>query len=366
MHHRRPPGREREPRSESRGSRPRAGPPPGAAARARGAAGRAGGGGGGGRRRGPRGHVAPGRERLPPRGLLGGGRTRRPDAHGDVARPPPPREQPAEPRSKGAVGASRVHVFRLRLRRDSGAYRRGRGALHRGAGRAAVSQRRHLAVHPRRRDAGHRGREPLRPKPRRGRGPDFRGNHPELVTIYQPASQWVFAGLARLAALPHGLPADAVFRLGFSLVDLLAVGLLLLALRRAGRSAWWAALYAWHPLAITEVAGAGHQDPIGIAALLASLLLAAGVAERHTSGEGCPPGRAAWAAGCGAAMALSIAVKPVVAPVALLVLASGCGGAGSDRGATSRRRGPRARRCWRRCTCPSRSCPVGWSGCSKP
>lgn len=149
--------------------------------------------------------------------------------------------------------------------------------------------------------------------------PDFRGNHPELVTIYQPASQWVFAGLARLAAWPHGLPADAVFRLGFSVVDLLVVGLLMAALWRTGRSAWWAALYAWHPLAITEVAGAGHQDPVGIAAMIASLLFAAVVADRHTSGESCPPGRASWAAGCGAAMAWAIAVKPVVAPLALLV-----------------------------------------------
>ena len=151
--------------------------------------------------------------------------------------------------------------------------------------------------------------------------PDFRGNNPTLVTIYQPASQWVFAGLARLAALPHGLPADAVFRLGFSVIDLLAIGLLMAALWRAGRSAWWAALYAWHPLAITEVAGAGHQDPIGIAALIASLLLASVVAERHTFGERCPRGVAAWAAGCGAALACSVAVKPVVAPIALLVLA---------------------------------------------
>ena len=147
--------------------------------------------------------------------------------------------------------------------------------------------------------------------------PTFRGNNPELVTIYQPASQWVFAGLARLAALPHGLAADAVFRLGFSVFDLVAVALLLAALRRAGRSAWWAALYAWHPLAITEVAGAGHQDPLGIALLLASLLAADGVRDGPDPRRGA---RLLAAAGCGAAMAAAVAVKPVVGPIAVFVL----------------------------------------------
>ena len=48
--------------------------------------------------------------------------------------------------------------------------------------------------------------------------------------------------------------------------------LLLSALRRTGRSAWWLALYAWHPLPISEIAGSGHQDIIGIVFLVASLL----------------------------------------------------------------------------------------------
>lgn len=125
-------------------------------------------------------------------------------------------------------------------------------------------------------------------------------NHPDLVTIYQPVSQWVFAGFARLAV------EEQVFRLGFVMVDLAIVAVLVIALRRAKQSPWLAALYGWHPLAITETAGSGHQDVLGILPLLgAVLLLGAG---RSRTRE--------IVAGAGL-MAFAVAVKSVVLPLVL-------------------------------------------------
>ncbi len=129
------------------------------------------------------------------------------------------------------------------------------------------------------------------------------GNNPTLVTIYQPTSQLVFAGIAALS------PQERAFRLGFVVIDLLVVALLLVALRDAKRSAWWAVLYGWHPLVIAEVAWSGHQDVIGIAALLAALLMTMRARDRaHGLG---------WAIGAGVCFALAIGVKPLVAPLAL-------------------------------------------------
>jgi hypothetical protein len=133
---------------------------------------------------------------------------------------------------------------------------------------------------------------------------DDRINHPHLVTIYQPTSQWTFAALATVHDAIGGawdLDGDRTFRLGFVLFDLCIVMLLLRKLRDVGRSPWFAAMYAWHPLAIAEVAGSGHQDVIGIALLLGTLLLF----ERRRMLL------------CGIALALAVAVKPIVAPIAL-------------------------------------------------
>lgn len=98
-------------------------------------------------------------------------------------------------------------------------------------------------------------------------------NHPELVTIYLPVSQYTFAGLSLVQQGRLDPMGDRTFRVGFAVIDLLIVVLLLARLRRGGLSAWWAALYAWHPLVIGEVAHSGHQDVIGIALLLGALLL---------------------------------------------------------------------------------------------
>ena len=88
--------------------------------------------------------------------------------------------------------------------------------------------------------------------------PVFSINHPELVTVYQPTSQWTFAVFATLdqawLASPYRGSRTLVtcFLAGFSLFDLWLIALILLKLIREKRSPWWAALYAFHPLAITE------------------------------------------------------------------------------------------------------------------
>ncbi|MEM6458903.1 MAG: hypothetical protein AAF710_05885 [Planctomycetota bacterium] len=138
-------------------------------------------------------------------------------------------------------------------------------------------------------------------------------NNPELVTIYQPTSQWVFAGLWTVSGEWGGVSGEeenrrnfaaAGFRVGFVACDVLIVGWLLWQLRAWGRSMWWAVLYAWHPLAVIETAWSGHQDAVGVAALVGSLVLA---------------GRSGWfaAAGAGVLLGLAAGVKPIALPLAL-------------------------------------------------
>ena len=127
-------------------------------------------------------------------------------------------------------------------------------------------------------------------------------NHPELVTIYQPASQWTFAALAKMQFDRLG---DVTFRLGFVLFDLGIIAMLLVALHRKKRSVWWAIAYAWHPLVISEVAATGHQDVIGIAMLIACLSF---VSRRE---------RRLDMVFAGICFAIAVAVKPIVLPLIL-------------------------------------------------
>ncbi|MEM1209004.1 MAG: hypothetical protein AAGI54_07025 [Planctomycetota bacterium] len=135
-------------------------------------------------------------------------------------------------------------------------------------------------------------------------------NNPDLVTIYQPLSQAVFALIAWVAA------DERAFRLAFALIDTATVGLLAGVLLGSGRSAWWAAVYGWHPLVIAEVAWSGHQDTLGLGLMAAAVALGERAARDGRS--------ARWwvAAGCGAALAAACAVKPVALPVAALIVAA--------------------------------------------
>lgn len=135
-----------------------------------------------------------------------------------------------------------------------------------------------------------------------------RVNNPELHTIYLPVSQYVFAATAWLtpASWSDADAAALAFRIVLVGFELGAIGLLLLVLRRQDRSPWWAALYAWHPLALGEIAGSGHQDAIGLFLLVLALALATWWRSRV----------APWTV----ALACAAMVKPVVVPVAALLL----------------------------------------------
>jgi hypothetical protein len=139
-------------------------------------------------------------------------------------------------------------------------------------------------------------------------------NHPELGAVYQPTAQYVFACLTWLhhgvlSVLGDGAwPRATTFRLGMTVVELGLITLLIVRLREAGRSPWWVSLYALHPLAISEVAGSGHQDVLGITALVGALILF----DR-------PQRRWLFPVGGGIALALAVAVKPIAAPAAIPV-----------------------------------------------
>ncbi len=133
-------------------------------------------------------------------------------------------------------------------------------------------------------------------------------NNPELHTIYLPTSQWVFAICGVIISDRESNPIEStrLVRAAMTLFDVAAIGLILIVLRRCDRSAWWAALYAWHPLPLTEIAGSGHQDSIGVALLLLALFSLAAK----------PQAIWRWTIG----LALAALVKPVTIPLAALFL----------------------------------------------
>jgi len=97
--------------------------------------------------------------------------------------------------------------------------------------------------------------------------PDLRRRlaYPEYRTLYPPVAQAAF----RVAASAPGSGVFATKAL-FALADVAVVALLFSSGGAAARFA--AALYAFHPLPVTEVAGQGHLDSLGVALLLASVL----------------------------------------------------------------------------------------------
>ncbi|MFB3138116.1 MAG: glycosyltransferase 87 family protein [Phycisphaerales bacterium] len=133
-------------------------------------------------------------------------------------------------------------------------------------------------------------------------------NNPQLHTIYLPASQWVLAstGLAIIEDWSDPASSARVFRAVFIGFDLAVIIGLLIALARAGRSPWWAVLYAWHPLPIAEFAGSGHLDSLGIALLVGALLAYTKAPKKIWE----------WTV----MLALGTLVKPVALPVAALLL----------------------------------------------
>jgi alpha-1,6-mannosyltransferase len=91
--------------------------------------------------------------------------------------------------------------------------------------------------------------------------------HAGVRTVYPPAAQAAFRS-ARFFG-DGAVPLKALF----AAADLSVVALIL-ALGGPG-AGFGAALYAFHPLALTESAGQGHLDSLGIALLLSTLVLLA-------------------------------------------------------------------------------------------
>ena len=88
------------------------------------------------------------------------------------------------------------------------------------------------------------------------------------LTVYPPASEASF--LLSRAVFGKGLRASTWLML---LAEAGAIGLMLLTLRRLGLPLERVALYAWHPLAVSEIAGNGHNEALavlGLSALMAS------------------------------------------------------------------------------------------------
>ncbi len=86
------------------------------------------------------------------------------------------------------------------------------------------------------------------------------------VTIYPPAAQVFFLLVTRISESVTWMKASLLAWEG------LAIWLLVLLLRRAGRPDSLVLLYAWHPLPLWELAGSGHLEGAAIACILAALL----------------------------------------------------------------------------------------------
>lgn len=94
-------------------------------------------------------------------------------------------------------------------------------------------------------------------------------NRPDYaVTIYPPVAQAVFLAITRILG-----ESVVAMKLGLVAFEAMTVAALIAVLRRLGRPLTRVAIYAWHPLAIWEIAGHGHVDGAMCALLMAGLLL---------------------------------------------------------------------------------------------
>jgi len=96
-----------------------------------------------------------------------------------------------------------------------------------------------------------------------------RVNYPELRSVYPPLAQAGFA----LAHWLEPWSLDA-WRWLLLALECSSLGLLLVALRDAGRSALWVVLYWWNPLVVRELINAAHMDAMLLPLLLGTLVLA--------------------------------------------------------------------------------------------
>ncbi|QQE12768.1 hypothetical protein JD969_04710 [Planctomycetota bacterium] len=148
-------------------------------------------------------------------------------------------------------------------------------------------------------------------------------NHPKLQTIYLPVSQYIFALISFFKVQTWDALGDKTFRLAFVLFD---IGIIILMLKylakhtnspplkfvnptlhpKQNHRIWYAILYAWHPLPISEIAGSGHQDVLGILPLLGAMILYQSTKKSYTR-----------IYLTGKLFAISLAVKPIMLPIFL-------------------------------------------------
>lgn len=106
-------------------------------------------------------------------------------------------------------------------------------------------------------------------------------SHKEVHTVYPPVLQGLFWTGIKLANFFGATPIVGVKALWllFDIVLILVLARLLIENQIDPR---WAVLYAWHPLAVIEVASSGHTDVMGACFLLVALLFLK--RERHVLG----------------------------------------------------------------------------------
>ncbi len=106
-------------------------------------------------------------------------------------------------------------------------------------------------------------------------------NHADIPTIYPPLAEILFAALS-LAKL--GVTG---FKVVLGLLDVGVIGALLILLRALGLPRDRVVLYAWNPLAVIEIAGSGHIEPLGIVlVVLAIAWITEGKASRAAAALG--------------------------------------------------------------------------------
>lgn len=150
-----------------------------------------------------------------------------------------------------------------------------------------------------------------------------RVNNP--VTIYGPTGQWFFALSWWLHNPDIDPTGDRTLRAMLLIADAAIIAMLMWKRRCQGYPTIWAALWAWHPLVVLEIAGSGHQDVLGIAWLMLSFLMADHWHARASPAKSDAPAKPRgytliFAAVCGVAFALALGVKPIVAPLALALM----------------------------------------------
>lgn len=95
--------------------------------------------------------------------------------------------------------------------------------------------------------------------------------YPGTNTIYPPGIQLWFAAAASVSPMSTeggALVGYYLWKLLLTLAELLAVLLLIRTLRALDRPILPVILYAWHPLAVMEIAGQGHTDALWVLSLV--------------------------------------------------------------------------------------------------